>query len=465
MIPLTIGLTIDPTSLDYLVFSDSSFKKSGNKVSLNIGPCATAIGEFYKTIGYDLVFRAHNATKGEWRYWNGKYWTHYYDNDIRKDIKSLLSIDVVSRQVDEVINTMKLVLSISWDNFDKEPILALTNVVLRLQNGNLTGESYDKESYGTFALDVPLQKMDTPQWTTQINRLLPDEDDRKCLQEVFGASLFPSFKMQTMAAIVGKAGSGKSTITAILRDIIGPERVGSIQANQLSESHYLPSLVGKFINLDAESEFIKPEDEVILKRISGGDPVPINQKNQPIYNTVLHTKWVMVGEELPKFSSKTDGFWSRLVIIPFDVAIPPDEQLPMDIVLQKLRQEYPGIFFWALQGLKRLLSKTGTRGGAFTQSKRARDLHEAHKIYSNPFLEWWEEWVISDPSGTIDRTDLYNHYHRWATHGHCMPVHKAKFYKLVKNQGYEVTRMRVGQGTRTDQDRPRVYKGISISPN
>lgn len=457
-ITISTGATIDTTGDDYLNFQQTAFIEVGKSVRFNMGPAAVALQDLYQKMGTDLIFRSHDGKEGEWRYWTGRYWAEYHTGELRKDLSHLVGETVNGPQIDILEKTIKLRSSVPWHTFDRQPMLVLKNGTLRLDGKTLTAtKGYTKEDYTTFELPLAWKKVPTPRWDTMLHRMLPDPKDRAALQELFGAVFFPSFQMQTVAAIVGKAGSGKSTVTAILRDMLGKERVSAIQACQLSGDHYMAGLVGKFVNLDAESEFIQPADEVLLKRISGGDPVTINQKNKPVYEATLQVKWCMVCEELPKFSSKTEGFWSRLVIIPFDTPIPANEQLPLPVVLDQLRPEYPGIFGWAMDGLQRLLSQSGTRGKAFSRSERAAQILADHRVFSNPLLEWLEQYVVADPDASENRREVYDSYRRWMTQGGHKPLTLQKFNRFLTERGFEDKQTRAGEA------RQRVWAGLKLA--
>ena len=44
------------------------------------------------------------------------------------------------------------------------------------------------------------------------------------------------------------------------------------------------------------------------------------------------------------------ALWNRLKLIPFDVVIPKEKQLPRHEVMEMFRTEFPGILNWAIEG-------------------------------------------------------------------------------------------------------------------
>ena len=62
--------------------------------------------------------------------------------------------------------------------------------------------------------------------------------------------------------------------------------------------------------------------------------------------------------ELPRGNEFTDAYFRRFLIVPFDVTIPPEEQIK-DLHSQIIENKLAGVFNWVLRGLARLLKQNG----------------------------------------------------------------------------------------------------------
>jgi P4 family phage/plasmid primase-like protien len=357
-----------------------------------------------------ICFQAVAPDRGYWRYWDGTHWALYNEVLLEKDLSWLTGNDLNDSQVRRLNRTMKVRLAVPHDKFDQKPIVVFQNCVLEVKGpplaaggGNRSVAQYQPgfrpEDYITVVVPVEYKSVPTPKWDELLGMILPDEQDRKTLQELFGYCFFPSVQLQVFFALVGDAGTGKSTILAVLSDMLGEERITNIRLSSLHDSHATSGLVGSLVNIDNEAEYLDPKSEANLKGITGGDKVNINPKNLPLYSARLPTKFILVCNEMPKFADRTEGVWSRLVQLPMCNKIPEGIRKEIGTVLQDLRPEYPGILHWALGGLQRVL-KRGTRASAFTQSEEALCQIAEHKIDSNPFLQWFE--IALDSTLTVN---------------------------------------------------------------
>src|SRR5262249_1101976 len=158
-------------------------------------------------------------------------------------------------------------------------------------------------------------------------RTFPTEQDRQALQEMFGYCLFPGYQAQVAFLWPGEGGSGKGLIRRVLTEILGAKRVSGATIDSMSDTHGLAPLVGKYVNIDSEREYVKRTGEKMLKRITGGDQVTINEKNKPQYTAYLPVRVILFCNDLPRFTDRSNALWQRLVIIPFDVPVPAEDRV------------------------------------------------------------------------------------------------------------------------------------------
>src|SRR6185295_924796 len=93
---------------------------------------------------------------------------------------------------------------------------------------------------------------------------------------------------------------------------------------------------------------------------------------------------IMATNHEPRFKDRSRGIWRRMMIVPFNVAIPSDRQDPQ--LTTKLKTELPGIFNWAIEGLREF-----RRVGRFTIPAICQSALEQLRSDSNPAVEFLAE--------------------------------------------------------------------------
>src|SRR5581483_1452709 len=126
-------------------------------------------------------------------------------------------------------------------------------------SGEISKAAACKEDYVTWFIPLTLGKAEHPSWTKVLDKILPNEQDQRTLQEIFGVCLFPAFCPQAHFTLVGPAHTGKSTITRMLREMVGPGNSSSVSLGSLSKDHAAMGLIGSFVNVDSESGYLSSE--------------------------------------------------------------------------------------------------------------------------------------------------------------------------------------------------------------
>ena len=124
------------------------------------------------------------------------------------------------------------------------------------------------------------------------------------LQEWFGYCLLPDTSQQKILAINGPPRSGKSTITRVLRALLGSRNVACPSIRSLSGQFGLWGLLDKLVAIVPDAMLLRPCPalEELLKSISGEDAVDIHRKGlPPLTGVKLPTRIVIVSNDPPKF--------------------------------------------------------------------------------------------------------------------------------------------------------------------
>jgi putative DNA primase/helicase len=101
--------------------------------------------------------------------------------------------------------------------------------------------------------------------------------------------------------------------------------------------------------------------------------------------------------------------------------------------------ELPGIFNWAVEGLRRL-----RQHGRFTEPRLSREALDAYKRESNPARTFLTEYCAADPRAAVPTSDLYARYREHCNAAGIRPLNESEFGKEVRRAypGVERTRVR-----------------------
>ena len=197
-----------------------------------------------------------------------------------------------------------------------------------------------------------------PRWRRFLDQLWGDATAPvQLLQEWFGYCLLPDTSQQKILAINGPLRSGKSTITRVLRALLGSRNVACPSIRSLSGQFGLWGLLDKLVAIVPDAMLLRPCPalEELLKSISGEDAVDIHRKGlPPLTGVKLPTRIVIVSNDPPKFCDPSGAMDRRMMSLPTHRSFLGTEDVTLT---NKLLAELPGILNWAIEGWERLHSR------------------------------------------------------------------------------------------------------------
>jgi len=412
------------------------------------------------------VLHYHNST---WYYWD-QVWREVVHDEMRslvaKDLQDNSGLPSVTTRL--VGNVMENLRGLALVGQGKEPLpfyidnsTPPTTISCRhllvLQNGMLdlddlaSGEEaelldFDPRWFGTSLLpfkydaNAKCPKFGKFLWQVfehdaETHQPFHTGDQRiRVLQEWFGYSLLCDGRYQKFLLMVGEGNNGKGVILNLWTKMLGHDNVSHVSLDQLSGEFALQPLLGRMANVCGDLCEIDAVAEGVLKRLTGQDNVTVNRKNQPMVTMAPWVKLIFGTNALPRFSDKSLGVWRRLMVIPFRVVIPDDEV--NENLAQELEEELPGIFRWAVGGLKRLLNQ-----GHFTHCALCSQAAQKHRFDCDPVAQFLDECVRMAPKDSPQvyemlKDELYQEYAGWCEQSGFKPLSKNRFNRqLAKVEG------------------------------
>src|SRR6185369_1096393 len=153
----------------------------------------------------------------------------------------------------------------------------------------------------------------------------PDMDMIMLVLELMAYSMTARTDLKSSAWLVGAPDSGKSTLIAFLRSLMGNLHA-TIDLNQLATNRFLlAGIVGKRVVTFTEADTTAFLPDALYKAMVGGtDEIYVDVKNKPGISFVPTAKfwWAMNGA--PRINDRSGATFNRLQVIHFDKSVPPE---------------------------------------------------------------------------------------------------------------------------------------------
>lgn len=265
-----------------------------------------------------------------------------------------------------------------------------------------------------------------PKWLAFLTKNLEGDAERiAILQEWFGLCLVADTSFQKFLLMIGEGANGKSVACAVLTALLGAANVSNVPLEGFGQRFQLMQTVGKLANIAAEIGEIDKVAEGHLKAFTSGDRMQFEQKYKDPIELAPTARLVLATNNLPRFADRSNGVWRRMILMPFRITISKTECVTgMDQPGWWLEQrELPGIFLWALVGLKRLREQRG-----FTKSAVCEEALTKYRGDCNPADTFLRENYREHQNGFVTTFEIYSKYRDWSLkHGYDKPLGDSKF--------------------------------------
>ncbi len=265
--------------------------------------------------------------------------------DSRKGIANMLALAANRRRF-----------AVTADDFDRDPwLLGAGEVTIDLK----TCEAREprREDFITMRAGAVYDSFaDCPQWKAFVKEIFASNEELiNYIKRAFGYCLTGSMDEQVFFFCFGLGANGKSVLLAILRALMGEYAKQAdfssflIQRNEKVRND-LAALAGARVITAVEAEEGGRLSMQVLKSWTGGDPITARFLFGENFTFKPQGKIWLAANTKPAITERNYAAWRRVHLIPFTVTIPPEKR---DLQLEsKLIAELPGIFNWALEGLR-----------------------------------------------------------------------------------------------------------------
>jgi putative DNA primase/helicase len=331
-----------------------------------------------------------------------------------------------------------------------QPTCSRDVTLINLQNGTfeITADTQGLREYrrGDFMTHVlPFEYRPdavAPIFRAFLERVLPDIASQMVLAEFVGYVFTRGLKLEKALLLYGGGANGKSVFFDVLRALLGEQNASSYSLSSLTDSkngYYRAMIANKLVNYT--SEIHSKLEAHLFKQLVSGEPVEARLPYEKPFILTDYAKLIFNANELPRDVEHTHAFFRRFLIVPFTVTIPEAEQ-DKKLAEKIIRDELPGVFSWVLDGLKRLLARSG-----FSECKAADDAVGQYRRESDSVAMFVDERGYKpSPDHHEPLGDLYKDYKVFCADDGFRALGKTNFSKRLQAAGVEVRHVNYGAG-------------------
>lgn len=353
-------------------------------------------------------------TRSQWYRWSGKVWDTHHESLVSREMKSFLHAGYtfgVLRQVRSLVEIDLFQPDNTMDSNDE--MVNLSNGVYHLTKNVLYPHHPDHHMTTLLPFNYN-SKAACPTWHKYLRSTFvlengePDCEMAALVQEAIGYSLTTSTKHQIMFWCYGDGNNGKGTLFYIIKELLGSGRM-ELNLNSFYHNHYqLALLAGKRVATSAEvNNADKLAEDATIKAIVAADPITVRMINEKPFEMQPTVKLWWSMNKLPPIDETNEGVWRRIRIIPFTKKFVGSEII-LDLK-EKLKEELPGIFNWAIEGLKRV-----NANNAICIPSKAAEVKAEYKHESNVVEVFVDEMCNRDAGESTPRPTLYSSFRKWS---------------------------------------------------
>ncbi|WP_336772658.1 DNA primase family protein [Paenibacillus sp. MMO-58] len=396
------------------------------------------------------------------------YMTAYYDGQIlycykdgvyipggemvfKKIAHDLLGIDVKKNCIEEALYLAKIQATLSDRNMinPDDGLLNIRNGLLNWRTGKIVPHSKDRIS--TVQYPIIYEPYVRNESVENFLYSIVSAETVDTLTEIIGYCLLPNTKYEKAFMFTGTGANGKSTFINMLTSFLGRENVSNIELQDLENHKFkVAELKDKSLNTFADISHRGLVKSSIFKSVVSGDRLTAERKNKDPFEFTPFAKLIFSANELPKSSDFTDGFFRRLLIIPFENKFTPGKA---DVnLLEKITSPnaLSALLNLALEGLLRL-----DLYNKFTETDQTIAALQKYRKDTDNVANFMDECCLLDECNTYGTKKMYEEYQKWSHESGLFPLGKIKFNNRLETQ-YGLTKKRF-KGEKSER-----WIGISV---
>jgi putative DNA primase/helicase len=371
------------------------------------------------------------------------------DDDRRKSLAGWAYASQSRRRIREMIEFAEAEVPVRVEDLDRQPFLFNTpKGTLDLRTGQRS--PHDPKDLLTKISQVASDpRAGCPRWLAFLRTAMAgDEEMIGYLQRVIGYAATASIREQVAFILWGGGANGKSTFLEVVKAALGDYAVSTkgatIMAGARPESGGSPdpqiiALVGSRMVIAVETDEFGKLDEGRVKSLTGGDTITARDLHSKPISFQPTFKLFLATNHKPRIRGTDNGIWRRIHLIPWTVAVPPEEQ-DKDLK-ENLLEELPGILAWIVAG-----AVAWHRDGLMPPQK-VKAATDDYRAEMDTLAAYFAERCQLGPAYRSGASELYKDYRDWADQGGDHPMSQVLFGQRL-GENPDLSRVRDGSSGR-----------------
>lgn len=397
------------------------------------------------------------SNEGDTFYWTGKVWRACDKQDEQTWLQQIMVMHGGYGTNARFISILKIFLSMV--PFTNRNLYAPNPYRITFNNGTLAVDfvsgkwemNFRPHSKIDYCVNLiphdydPDNQAVNPVFEETLQNILGDNEypsKRRAAAQLFGSCLSPVYPR--LFLLVGKTGSGKSTLILLASKLTADSNIASVQPGDF-QGFLMESMVGKLVNMVTDIDFTKPISDAVIKQIEDRVPIMINRKNKLAVRAPFPAVHVFGANDIPPTMERGSmAHTRRWTFIPcnyFHRDMADHDKHRIDKIMEAGMQ---GIINFAVAGLKDLLESHGH----FFVPVSGQETLRKWQVKNDPIQSFFDAIraeelpdLSMDPGGRCYTKVLWEHFVAWYQDAYnTRPrISKMSFYeKVEKAQGEKV---------------------------
>ena len=283
-----------------------------------------------------------------------------------------------------------------------------------------------------------------------LGEIVANGHDAEILIDIAALCLYRERVTPHFYVLVGNGRNGKSLYLNIVKELLGKQRIVSINPQALAEDVFAPAqLYNKHANLGADIPGGLIKDVAIVKSATGGDTINVQRKGVDREEREVYCEFIWASNDPPRINEDTRAIWERLVVIvfPFTFIEKPqgtEKQAIKGLDRQLIEAtELSGFLNLLLVRLPQLIKKRSLSSvvSAEATRKQYRILSDTPAVFAEECCEEVEYEPYNQPvpsSGYTLASEAYRSYRDWCKNEiGTTPVSPNRFGRSMEKLGFE----------------------------
>ncbi|MCB5100730.1 phage/plasmid primase, P4 family, partial [Streptococcus mutans] len=288
----------------------------------------------------------------------------YYQQDERIIERKMIELypSIRNTQRNEVLSYIRIKTHVNGEDVKVNPyIINVNNTRLDVRTGDLLPFTPDAIEFDRIpvthdpsAYNADLDKM--------LNRVfMGDKEVIQLFDEMVGYMLIKHARYRAGFMLFGGGRNGKSTILDLLKRFIGSRNHATIELEKLTDRFSTAELEHKLANIGDDINHVTLKNTGTLKKLFTGESLQVERKGERPFTMQPYAKMIFAMNELPHSYDKSEGFYSRLMFIPFNARFTPEDADFDPNIADKIMTEESLSYLLnrAILGAQRLMKRGG----------------------------------------------------------------------------------------------------------